>query len=831
MRGGTYKSFCLPESRAHFAPGRDFHTSHVKIDLVVDFAEKSISGSCTLFIEPVRKGVKRISLDACEMNVKGVEVDGTPASFEHDGKVISIALPEELTGNRSIMVRYSARPRWGIHFVGPDDRYPNKPAQAWSHGEPDHSRFWYPCRDFPDDKSSSELILTVPKGFTVISNGKLLSTREDGDRTVFHWKEDHPHSTYLTSFVAGKFEVMTQEANGVRLDYNFPAERRDDVLRYFGETPRMIQVFEELTGVKYPYAKYSQTTVEDFLWGGMENLNATTLATTYYPDAASEEDFQTTYASPHLNPAGLVAHELAHQWFGDLVTCADWPHAWLNEAFATYFQTLYFERTRGVDAMRWDMEARTENYFEEDEKHYRRPIVDRNYVWIDDVFDYTTYDKGSCMLHQLRYYMGDPSFFGGVTEYLKSHSFSAADSHDFLKVMERTGGLQLQELFEQSFYKPGHPEFEIDYSFDDSASIATLHVRQVQSLEGGTPVFKLPCEFVFYVGGEPKTYRVWIDSADQKLSFSLTRKPTIVEFDPKRWLLKKVKFEKGPDLLLGQLENSNDASSRAEAARALGKTKSDRVIEGLKNAAAKEQFWDVRACALQAIGEIGSKNALKALLEIGVPNNRRVRRALVEALGNFKDEKAREVILRLLKTDESPYVRCEATLSLAKCWPEGSLPYLKEAMKVHSPNETLAEACLEAMGKIKDEEVKNIVKAHLPYGNPGRMRIGALKAIKGRGSIAEDEVKTLRDILLSDKEFRVRAYLVDYVIRTLGDARFLDALKDASSGDPDARVRRSALETYHEIVSGVEHASSLAKLRAEVEELKEENRRLAARLG
>jgi Mg2+-importing ATPase len=356
------------------------------------------------------------------------------------------------------------------------------------------------------------------------------------------------------------------------------------------------------------------------------------------------------------------------------------------------------------------------------------------------VFDYTTYDKGAAMLHLLRYRMGDEAFFAGVTEFLKSRSFSSADSHDFLKVMERTSGLALEEFFEQSFFKPGHPEFEIEYAYDDSTNVASLHVRQVQSLDGGTPVFKLPCEFVFYVNGEPKTYRVWIDTADQKLSFSLAGKPSIVEFDPRRWLLKKVRFEKSLDLLLAQLQGSAEAWSRAEAARQLGKMKLDGAIQGLRDAATREQFWDVRASAILAIGEIGSKNAAQALLELGVPRNRRVRRALAHALGNFKDERAREVVLSLLKTDESPYVRCEAALSLAKCWPEGALPHLKETMKTHSPNETLAEACLEAMGTIKDEEVKRIVKDCITYGNPTRIRIGALKAIKGRGSIADDEV-------------------------------------------------------------------------------------------
>lgn len=828
MKGRHHKSFHLPESTPHFPPSKDFHTSHIKIELSLDFAMKSMSGSCTIDLEPVRGELNRISLDACDMNIEKAEFDGTSSPFEHDGKVLTILPGSPVTGKHSVRVSYSATPKRGVHFVGPDPQNPDREVQAWTHGEPDSSRYWFPCRDFPDDKSTSELILTVPREFTVVSNGKLLSTREEGEKAVFHWKEEAPHSTYLTSFVAGRFEEMTQESRGVKLHYHFPTRKKADVLRYFGETPRMIEIFEDLTGVKYPYAKYSQTTVENFLWGGEENLNATTLAMTYYPDAASEEDFQTSYSASSYTAFNLVAHELAHQWFGDLVTCADWPHAWLNEAFASYFQALYLEKSRGVDEMRWDMGARAELYFEEDEKVYRRAIVDRNYFLPDDLFDYATYEKGSSMLHQLRFYMGDAAFFAGVSEYLKAYSYSVADSHDFLRVMEKNSGMALLELFEQSFYKPGHPEFEVEYTFDASGKTASLHVNQVQNTEDGTPVFKLPCEVVFSVGGKTRSYKVWITSADQTMTFELGDKPSIVEFDPQRWLLARITFPKTLELLLNQLAGSREAWSRAEAARDLGKMKSDAAIPGLRAAAETEQFWHVRACALRALGEIGTPAALDALLKTGLPKDRKVRRALAGSLGNFKGEGPRDALLGLLKTDESPYVRCEAALSLTKCWPEGALPHLKEAMAVHSPNETLAEACLEAMGRVKGDEVGRIIMDSLPYGKPTRVRIGALKAIEQRGKIEGDEFPVLRDILRNDPEFRVKGYLVSYLIGPFADARFLDALKEASEVDSDARVRRSALAAFHELADGQEVLNSISKLKADVEKLQEENRGLSA---
>lgn len=830
MAPGAHKSFRLPESRPHYPPQMDFHTAHVKIELKLDFQKKGISGACTLEIEPIRESLERARFDACELDIGRVTVDGSQAEFEYDNSALEVALGPG-GKRRSVRVEYSAAPREGVHFTSPDREHPEKEVQAWTHNEAEFARYWYPCHDHPADKSSSEVIVTAPKGFRVVSNGRLLSATDDGETTTFHWREDRPHSSYLTSFVAGKFGEIAQEADGVKLHYYFPESKRPDVLRYFGETPKMVEVFGALTGVKYPYEKYDQTTVQDFIFGGMENFNATTLAMNYYPDAGSEEDFQASYSTPHVNAVGLVAHELAHQWFGDLVTCADWAHAWLNEGFATYFQALYVEKTRGPDEMRWDISSRTEDYFEEDETEYRRPIVDRDYVWPDDVFDAHLYPKGASMLHELRFLMGDEAFFRGISLHLKTHSYGNADTRDLLNSMVKASGLQLEEFFEQAFFKAGHPEFEVAYSWNEEAKTATLHVRQVQKTDDGTPVFKLPCEIVFYLDGERRAHRVNLDSAEQTLTFALPSRPSVVEFDPRRWLLKKVKFEKTLDLLLSQLKGSQDAWSRAEAADGLAKLKSNKAVAGLLEAATKEQFWHVRVRSLQALGEIGTDAALGALLEAGTPKNRRVRRGLAAALGNFKEQKARELLAGLLKDDESPYVRCEAALSLAKSWPDGAFPHLKAAMQVGSPNETLAEACLEAMGKLKDEEVKKIVKESLPYGKPSRVRIGALKAIKGRGNILDEEVPILRDILLHDKEFRVRLYLVSQLVRPLGERRFIEAVRESSISDGDLRVRRKALETYYELSSSAEQSAAVTKLRAEVEALKEEGKRLAASSG
>ena len=829
MVSAPHRSFRLPESRQHYPPQRDFHTSHIKIELHLDFQRKSASGACTLDIEPIRGRLEWARFDAREMEIRSVAVDGNESRFEYDNSVLRV--PLKGAGNHRVRVEYSTTPQDGLFFTGPDREYPAKEVQAWTHSEAAAARHWYPCHDHPGDRSTSELVITVPKGFRVISNGRLLSVSEGESTSTFHWREDAPHVTYLTSFVAGKFGEMVQELDGIKLRYNFPESKREDVLRYFGETPKVISVLGELAGMRYPYEKYDQTTVEDFVAGGEENIDATTLATNYYPDGASEEDFATTYATPLQRPVDLVSHEAAHQWFGDLVTCADWAHAWLNEGFASYFQELYLERTRGVDEMVWHLETRCGEYFDEDADEYRRPIVDREYVWPDDLFDSHLYPKGAAMLHELRFLMGDPQFFRGVAQYLKAFSYSVADTDDFRKSMERSSGLQLEEFFEQAFFRPGHPEFEVEYSWDEAGSTATLLVRQAQRTDDGTPVFKLPCEITFYIQGERRSFRVHLDSAQQTLKFPLPSNPTIVEFDPRGWLLKKVKFRKSLDLLLAQLGGSQDARSRAEAARDLGALKNGVAVEGLAGAAAKEQFWHVRACALEALGEIGTPAALDALLELGTPKERRVRRGVARALGHFKDERARRTLQSMLKDDESPYVRCESALALAKSWPEGALPYLEEGMKAHTPNETLGEACLEAMGKVKGGRVDEMIMESLAYGRPTRVRIGALKAIKERGHVLDGEVPVLKGILGDPRDFRVRVYLVNDLLRSLGDRRFIDSLEKASKSDREAHVRRKALEVFYLLSASAEASATITKLKAEVEELKEETRRLAGGAG
>ncbi len=825
------KSFHLPGSYRHFLPDKEFRTESIRIELRVDPEQKSISGSCTLKVETLLDGLAAIKLHASDMHISDVRLDGDVARFDHDGSVLSVRADAPLKASpHEVVVHYSARPTRGVYFVHPDEAYPDKPVQVWTQSESEAARCWFPCHDHPDSKAVTETIIEAPDGYQVISTGKLVSKTSSGGWTAHTWIEGAPHSTYLDSFVVGKFVETKDEAEGVPLQYYSPAAKDKDTVRYFGLTPEMMRFFVEVTGYRYPFEKYAQVAVHDYIYGGMENISATTMTDARYPDERSEEDYAARYSRPDRTHIELVAHELAHSWFGDLVTEKEWSHAWLNEGFATYFEALYQERKFGKDEFRQNMQFKAATYFEEDTERYRRAIVDDNYLFADDLFDGHLYEKGAWMLHQLRYRLGDDAFFRGVKEYIRRFAFKNPDTHDFMRVMEDVTGVSLESYFEQSFHKAGHPEIEAEYSWDGETNTARVSIAQTQTLDELTPVFQFPCDLVFYTERGRERKRVWVRGQKESFSFELPSQPTIVELDPEGWLLKKLNFKKSRSLLVSQLESSLDALSRKDAAEALASFREEAVVDILRKAATREQHWSVRAGAVRSVGKVGGKHALEALLELRSTKNRRVRRAVIAALGESKgDDRVQSVLREALFRDDSPYVQCEAALSLAKSGAADVIKVLRDAMQLPSPEHGLTEACLEALGVTKSDEVRETLRTSLPYGKPTRVRVGALKGYAKLGSLQEAEVPALKEVALNDKDYVVRNQVLTTVAE-LHDTRFKETLAQVAEHDPDYRNRRKAVEALLDMDSSSPDGG-IASLKEEVEKLKEENAEVKDRLS
>ncbi|HVA33060.1 MAG TPA: M1 family metallopeptidase, partial [Candidatus Baltobacteraceae bacterium] len=408
---GAHRAFDLPGSSPHYGPDKIVAVEHIDLHLTPDLQAQSLAGVCTTTVRALDEPVVRLTLDAVDLAIDNVTRDGRPQGFtSRNGKLDVEFDPPIPPGERATFtVAYSARtPRHGLFFVNPTAQHPEKIPHAWTQSQDENARYWFPCLDYPHEKQRTSTTVVVPKGMFALANGELIERRDDGDKTIFRYRQDVPHSTYLMTLVAGPFVEIAQGGAGKNqipvFAYVLPG-RQDDGQRSFGNTPRMIELFEERTGMPYPYARYSQIAVSDFIFGGMENTSATTQTDRTLHDATAHLDFSS-------DP--LVAHELAHQWFGDLLTCRDWSHAWLNEGFATFFEAIWREAELGYDEYLYDLFECVTVYLEEDAERYRRPIVCNVYRSPIEIFDRHLYQKGAAVLHMLRGELGDPRFWRAI---------------------------------------------------------------------------------------------------------------------------------------------------------------------------------------------------------------------------------------------------------------------------------------------------------------------------------------------------------------------------------------------------------------------------------
>ena len=409
-RGAAGRPFAFVGSPRHYERDRPFAIEHVALDLTLDFVTKSIRGSASLVLRRIDPDASTIELDAIAFTIGSVAIDGAPAKYVYDGRrlVIDVAPGFE---HGALDVAYSATPRKGLYFLEPDEHVPARPRQAWTQFQEEDARHVFPCHDKPHAKMTTEVRITVPSGFSVLSNGELAGKEHGaGGAETFHWRMNDPHPSYLVTIVAGEFAVFgdrvtlgspgSSVTRDVPLTYLVPKGREEDGRRTFGRTPEMVAYFSEITGVPYPWNKYAQVVVSDFIFGGMENTTATTMYEHILLDARAAID---------ITSDDLIAHELAHQWFGDYVTCRDWSEGWLNEGFATFMENVWAHKAHGQDEYDYGVKGDLSAYLSEAQGRYRRPIVCQDYDAALDLFDRHLYQKGGLVLHVLKTELGTRS--------------------------------------------------------------------------------------------------------------------------------------------------------------------------------------------------------------------------------------------------------------------------------------------------------------------------------------------------------------------------------------------------------------------------------------
>jgi aminopeptidase N len=825
------RTFALPGARPRYAPDRLVDVEHIRLELTLELEARRVHGSCSITLTPILDGVRFLELDAVELEIERVSTDTAELAFSHDGKRLRIDLERERKiGERlTLCIAYSGTPRRGLYFIAPDEAYPHRPVQVWSQGQDEDSRYWFPCFDSPHEKSTSEVIATVPASFFALSNGVLVSTKENraAKTRTFAWRFDVPHSCYLITLAAGEFAELRDRWEDVEVTYYVPPGREDDARRALGRTPEMLALFSERFGVRYPYNKYAQICVAEFIFGGMENTTATTLTDTALFDSRAALDY---------DMEALVAHELAHQWFGDLLTCRDWGQGWLNEGFATYSEYLWRDHAHGRDEAAQELADWADQYFGEDARRYRRPIATNVYDEPIDIFDHHLYEKGGLVLHMLRRVLGEVAFWKALGHYVRRHRTGSVETRDLARAVEEATGKNLDWFFDQWIQKAGHPELKVEYSWDAAAKLAKLSIKQTQKVEGDTPLFRLPLEVRFRVGDEDRTKPIEVSETSHVYYFPFDVAPTQAILDPGQHVLKKAEVDKPKPLWLSELAHASEAADRIAAARALSKQSSPDVVAALAKALGHDPFWGVRASAAEALGAIRTDAARDALGEaVSTTKHPKARRAVVRALGQFRyDDRAAEALEPIVVSgDESYFVEAEACLALGRTRTTRAPGALRTALLRDSYLDIVRQHAYRGLAEARDDTAIPLLSEATRYGKIAQGRRAAILALADLAQGRQDRegrlVRETVEELLFDRDFRVQMTALEG-LHLLGDTKAVASLRRAVERNLDGRVRRRGREVIRDLQEGRPQSEAVRTLRDELDRLRQEIVRLSDRI-
>jgi aminopeptidase N len=819
--GSAARPFAFASSPRHFERDRPFAIEHLALDLALDFSKKSLRGSASLTLRRIDPDAAAVELDAVAFTIEKITVDGKPAKYTYDGRLLVVEVPEALE-HAKLVVEYAATPRKGLYFLEPDEHVPGRPRQAWTQCQEEDARHIFPCHDKPHVKMTTEVRIEVPDGFSVLSNGELAGSEKNETRgtETFHWRMNDPHPSYLVTIVAGEFFVfgdrVTLGKREVPLTYLVPKGSEADGRRTFGRTPEMVTYFSELTGVPYPWNKYAQVVVSDFIFGGLENTTATTMYEYILLDARAAID---------VTSDDLIAHELAHQWFGDYVTCRDWSEGWLNEGFATFMEHVWREKALGRDEYELGIKHDLSSYLSEAHGRYRRPIVCQDYDAPLDLFDRHLYEKGGLVLHILRTELGDTLFWKGVSTYLARHARSIVETRDLLRALEEVSGRSLGRRFEEMVMRPGHPEIEVDVSWDDG--VLTCAVKQTQSATDGVPsIFEVPLAVLVASASGERTERVKLKARADTFALPCAERPRFVVIDPDMRILGDVTVKAPPDMLRMQLAEAKSARGRWLAAGALAKSDDPVTIAALaKSLRNDDEFWGVRAECADALGRIRARECFEVLAGSTSIAHPKVRRAVVEALGRFRTTAAVEALKPRALRDESYLVEAEAARSLGKTRQTSAYDVLIDVMDRPSWSEVIRAGAIDGLASLREDRALPHLYARTRYGHPSRVRRAAALAIPKLST--DRRAREHLEDLLDDTDPILRIDVVR-ALSDLGDARSRGALRARGEVDLDPRVRRRIREVVRDL--GGERKQT-EQLKEDVEKLQSEHLDLRSRLS
>lgn len=813
---------------------RAIDVKHIRLDVSLDLKRKRLSGSAVIDLVAMRP-IRQLALDAVDHEVAAIRQtlangDEFDLSFENTGEQLLIDLGQTLEPETShrLTIEYSVTdPASGLHFFQPSDELPEVPWMAWTQGEPRHNRYWFPCVDHPVERQTTEILATVEDRFRVLSNGRLVKHGPASPGQLqFHWRQDAPHVAYLVTLVVGEFAVEEEQWRGRPVTYYAPPDRAADIQATFGRTTQMLDFFSERFGIEYPWDQYAQVVVEQFTSGGMENTSATTLYEGVMHDGRALLD---------STPDRLIAHELGHQWWGDLVTCKDWAHLWLNEGFATYCEVLWWEHALGADEAQYLLWQKSDSA--RSGSTQERPIVDRFYPAPRTMFDNRAYPKAGWVLHMLRHRVGDADFFRALQRYGTVYALQTAETSDLRKVFSELTGLSLERFFYDWTERPGHPRLSVETGWQADDGLVKVVVQQTQKQEPFS--FPLRIEFVASDSANNVTLERNIDERETTFYLPMRERPELVRVDPEFTLLAEIQEKKADDLWKRQLRSAPSVVERIRAAEHFGKSKKESDRRLLADVLASDDFYGVRVEAAAALGESGGESARDALVAGLGTEHPKVRRACARALSQFAgDTVAAEALADALQVEEPSYfVRAAVIESLAKVEDNVELATLLPLLEEESHREVIREATLSALGRSKDSAAIDVLQQWTERSHERGVRVAAMKALatflirRDVSSATQTSVVELLSGYLVGEGMHVRraaAQSLGAMSRIAEPA--LEELDAVARHDADQRVRSAAESAAKAIRSGDGDNKEVQRLRDELDNLRERNDELEGRL-
>ncbi len=761
----------------NFSGNRGIHEIdlvHVKIEGELNYSSKTFTASSSLTIK-FGNEAKELLLGAANFSIFSIKLDDESAAYNYDMNTIHIKIPQKYRGKEvTVHVNYIVTdPDKGLHFVTKDKYGPYVQDQAWSTGEgqtkhfevEEENSYWFPNIPGPETKCTSETIITVPGEQEVISNGDLISVVDLGEKRRYHWKMNERHSTYLISMAAGEFDSKIELSGKVKLMYYVPRGRKQDIDRVFSCTKEFLEFFGNYTGFPYPFNKFAQTCVYGAAFGGMENTTANTMTERMLHDERAHIDY---------NYEENVGHHMAHQWFGDIVTCKSWEDVWLNESFAIFAYALYLEN----------------RHCENDYLYYCLEKIDsltetRHILGGEEVcstysenpkqsFGRYNIEKGSIVINSLRNILGKELFREGIVNYFSRFKFGAASTKDLQEIMEETSGQELSWFFNEFVYSKGFPRVSVNYSFSERDKVVLIKFDQKQQIRRA---FRLRFK-VFIRTDEGKTVEETVELSDQKetVAAKCNSSPKFVCVDPDQSIVGKIELEENVEKALAKIESDTHLICRIRAIRSLRGNARNEVLNALKNVLSNaEEHWSMASEAALVLGSTYSEESFNILKMFSKHRHPKVRKSVVSSLGEFKTKESYELLKSLLGDEKSYYVLGEIHHSLGKTGIPGALDILIEGLNQYSHGNAIAIGSIRGMSKIGTEQAAGELLKVAQFSLAKELRLAAVNELFHYLGYSDVKLKILN--MIEDKDQEISDASLGVALKS-SDPDFINEAKD-----------------------------------------------------